>query len=90
MHYSLINHLSEESALNIVDKSFLSWSHPFVHNAGKGFGGFSKVFVACHRTSEKLVVVKQTNVDVQNTRQLEELKVCIKDILFFNKKVILI
>lgn len=41
---------------------------------GKGFGGFSKVFVACHRTSEKLVVVKQTNVDVQNTRQLEELK----------------
>ena len=82
--------MSEESALNIFDKSFLCWSHPFVRNAGKGFGGFSKVFVACHRTSEKLVVVKQTNVDVQNTRQLEELKVCIKDILFFNKKVILI
>ena len=60
-----------------------------MHNAGKGFGGFSKVFVACHRTSEKLVVVKQTNVDVQNARQLEELKVCIKDILFLNKKVIL-
>ena len=58
--------------------------------AGKGFGGFSKVFVACHRSSETLVVVKQTNVDVQNARQLEELKVCINDIVFFNKKVILI
>jgi len=34
------------------------------------------VFVARHCPSKTLVVVKQTNVDVQNAEQLEELKVC--------------
>ena len=33
------------------------------------------MFVACHFLSKTLVVVKQTNVDVQNAEQLEELKV---------------
>lgn len=41
---------------------------------GQGFGGLSKVFVARHCSSKTLVVVKQTNVDVQNAEQLEELK----------------
>lgn len=41
---------------------------------GQGFGGFSKVFVARHSSSKTLVVVKQTNVDVQNAGQLDELK----------------
>ena len=34
------------------------------------------MFVARHRPSKTLLVVKQTNVDVQNAEQLEELKVC--------------
>lgn len=41
---------------------------------GKGFGGLSKVYVASHCPSKSLVVVKQTNVDVQNAEQLEDLK----------------
>ncbi|XP_078375973.1 STE20-related kinase adapter protein alpha-like isoform X2 [Oculina patagonica] len=41
---------------------------------GQGFGGLSKVFVARHCPSKTLVVVKQTNVDVQNAEQLENLK----------------
>ena len=34
------------------------------------------MFVARHCPSQTLVVVKQTNVDVQNTEQFENLKVC--------------
>ena len=34
------------------------------------------MFVARHCPSRTLVVVKQTNVDVQNAEQLEDLKVC--------------
>ena len=34
------------------------------------------MYVAHHCPSATLVVVKQTNVDVQNTEQLEDLKVC--------------
>ncbi|XP_073235999.1 STE20-related kinase adapter protein alpha-like isoform X2 [Porites lutea] len=41
---------------------------------GPGFGGLSKVFVARHSPSKTLVVIKQTNVDVKNAEQLEELK----------------
>lgn len=41
---------------------------------GQGFGGLSKVFVARHCPSQTLVVVKQTNVDVQNADQFENLK----------------
>ncbi|XP_020628327.1 STE20-related kinase adapter protein alpha-like isoform X2 [Orbicella faveolata] len=41
---------------------------------GQGFGGLSKVFVARHCSSQTLVVVKQTNVDVQNAEQFENLK----------------
>ena len=42
---------------------------------GPGFKGLSKVFVARYSPSKTLVVVKQTNVDVKNAEQLEELKV---------------
>ena len=49
---------------------------------GQGFGGLSKVFVACHCSSKTLVVVKQTNVDVQNAEHLEELKVCAYEFWF--------
>ena len=35
------------------------------------------MFVARHSSSKTLVVVKQTNVDVQNAGQLDELKVCV-------------
>ncbi|XP_066029811.1 STE20-related kinase adapter protein alpha-like isoform X3 [Pocillopora verrucosa] len=41
---------------------------------GKGFDELSKVYVASHCPSKSLVVVKQTNVDVQNPAQLEDLK----------------
>lgn len=34
------------------------------------------MFVTRHCPSKTLVVVKQTNVDVQNAEQLENLKVC--------------
>ena len=34
------------------------------------------MFVARHCSSKTLVVVKQTNVDVQNAEQLDNLKVC--------------
>ena len=34
------------------------------------------MFVARHCPSQMLVVVKQTNVDVQNAEQFENLKVC--------------
>ena len=34
------------------------------------------MFVARHCPSQTLVVVKQTNVDVQNAEQFENLKVC--------------
>lgn len=34
------------------------------------------MFVARHCSSQTLVVVKQTNVDVQNAEQFENLKVC--------------
>ena len=46
-----------------------------IYFSGPGFGGLSKVFVARHSPSKTLVVVKQTNVDVKNAEQLEELKV---------------
>ena len=48
---------------------------PLFFFSGPGFGGLSKVFVARHSPSKTLVVVKQTNVDVKNAEQLEELKV---------------
>ena len=34
------------------------------------------MFVARHCPSKTLVVVKQTNVDIQNAEQFENLKVC--------------
>ena len=48
---------------------------------GKGFDELSKVYVASHCPSKSLVVVKQTNVDVQNPAQLEDLKVCIQNFI---------
>ena len=35
------------------------------------------MFVARHCPSQTLMVVKQTNVDVQNAEQFENLKVCV-------------
>ena len=57
------------------DRNLLSINIVFINFSGPGFGGLSKVFVARHSPSKTLVVVKQTNVDVQKAEQLEELKV---------------
>ena len=56
-------------------RNLLSINIVFINFSGPGFGGLSKVFVARHSPSKTLVVVKQTNVDVQKAEQLEELKV---------------
>lgn len=44
-------------------------------NLGRSFGGLSKVFVALHNSSSNYLVVKQTNVDIQNTQHLDDIKV---------------
>ena len=56
-------------------RNLLSIIIVLIYFSGPGFGGLSKVFVARHSPSKTLVVVKQTNVDVQKAEQLEELKV---------------
>ena len=56
-------------------RNLLSGNIVFINFSGPGFKGLSKVFVARYSPSKTLVVVKQTNVDVKNAEQLEELKV---------------
>ncbi|PFX15987.1 STE20-related kinase adapter protein alpha [Stylophora pistillata] len=64
--------VSPEEIVNQPPNQHSQYTYYFTFR--KGFGGLSKVYVASHCPSKSLVVVKQTNVDVQNAEQLEDLK----------------